>query len=67
MPYKSQAQRRKFHELLKEGKLPKSVVDEFDKESDGKELPERIASKKKQNSKKDKPPPAKVWYAKVIK
>ena len=40
MPYKSDAQRRKFHAMLAEGKISKSVVDEFDKASKGMSLPE---------------------------
>jgi hypothetical protein len=46
MPYSSEAQRRKFHELLKQGKIKKEVVDEFDKATTGK-LPERHSSKPK--------------------
>lgn len=46
MPYKSEAQRGKFHELLKEGKISKKTVDEFDKASRGKRLPERVTPKK---------------------
>lgn len=42
MPYKSDAQRRKFHALLKEGKIKPEVVAEFDKASKGKNLPERV-------------------------
>ena len=45
MPYKSQAQQRKFHQLLKEGKISKKTVDEFDKASKGKELPDRVKHK----------------------
>lgn len=42
MPYKSDAQRRKFHELLKQGKIYKKTVDEFDKASKGADLPEKV-------------------------
>lgn len=45
MPYKSKAQEGKFHELLKEGKISKKVVDEFDRSSKGKVLPERVKIK----------------------
>jgi hypothetical protein len=41
MPYKSESQRGKFHAMEKEGKISKEVVDEFDKASKGKKLPER--------------------------
>lgn len=47
MPYKSEAQRAKFHALLKEGKIKKEVVDEFDRASKGKKLPEKIGKKGK--------------------
>lgn len=46
MPYKSEAQRKKFHALLAEGKIKKSTVDEFDAASKGKKLPERVGKKK---------------------
>lgn len=46
MPYKSEAQRKKFHALAEEGKISKKTVAEFDKASKGKKLPERIAPKK---------------------
>lgn len=42
MPYKSDAQRRKFHQLLKEGKISKKTVDEYDKASKGMDLPSRV-------------------------
>jgi hypothetical protein len=46
MPYKSDAQRKKFHALAAEGKMKPEVVAEFDKASKGKKLPERITPKK---------------------
>lgn len=45
MPYRSDAQRRKFHALLAEGKISKSTVDEFDRASKGMSLPERVGTK----------------------
>jgi len=45
VPYKSEAQRRKFHALLAQGKISKSVVDEFDAASKGRNLPDRVAKK----------------------
>lgn len=47
MPYKSDAQRRKFHALLEEGKISPKTVKEFDQASKGKKLPERVKPKKK--------------------
>lgn len=45
MPYKSDAQRKKFHMLLKQGKISQQVVDEFDSASKGLKLPKRIKPK----------------------
>lgn len=42
MPYRSEAQRRKFHELLAQGKISPEIVMKWDKESEGLELPERV-------------------------
>lgn len=39
MPYQSDQQRKKFHVLLKQGKIKKSVVDEYDQASKGMKLP----------------------------
>lgn len=46
MPYKSEAQRGKFHELEKQGKISSQVVNEFDEASRGVTLPERVTPKK---------------------
>ena len=54
MPYKSQAQRRKFHELWAEGKIKGDTVREFDKASKGLMLPDRVD---KSAPKKKKSPP----------
>lgn len=50
MPYKSDAQRRKFHAMLGRGEISKAVVDEFDHASKGMKLPEHVAKKKKKSS-----------------
>ena len=42
MQYKSDAQRKKFHALLSDGKISPKVVLEFDEASKGKDLPERV-------------------------
>jgi hypothetical protein len=42
MPYKSQAQRRKFHAMEARGDISHATVREFDQASKGKALPERI-------------------------
>ena len=45
MPYKSQAQRKKFHVLEKEGKISPKVVKEYDQASKGKKLPNKVKKK----------------------
>lgn len=47
MPYVSEAQRGKFHELLKQGKISQATVDEFDKASKGLKLPARSGAQAK--------------------
>lgn len=46
MPYKSDAQRRKFHALLQKGQISQKVVKEFDQASKGMELPEKVGDRK---------------------
>lgn len=41
-PFKSQAQRAKFAELVSQGKMKQSTFDEFQKATGKKKLPERI-------------------------
>ena len=44
MPFKSEAQRRKFYELVKTGQMKQATVDEWEKATPkGKKLPERVA------------------------
>ena len=46
MPFKSKAQRRKFAELLVEGKISPETYEEWNRETGTKQLPERAAKKK---------------------
>lgn len=46
MPFKSQAQRRKFAELLVKGEISKETYEEWNRETGGKKLPERAKAKK---------------------
>ncbi len=46
MPFKSQAQRRKFAQLLVEGKISHQTFEEWNRETGGKKLPERVKAKK---------------------
>jgi len=47
MPFKSQAQRRKFAQLLVEGKISNETFEEWNRETGSKRLPEHVASKRK--------------------
>jgi hypothetical protein len=47
MPFKSKAQRRKFAQLLVEGKIKPETYEEWNRETGRKVLPERVQSKKK--------------------
>ena len=47
MPFKSQAQRRKFAQLLVEGKISNETFEEWNRETGGKHLPERVKPKAK--------------------
>jgi hypothetical protein len=55
MPFKSQAQRRKFAELLVEGKISAETFEEWNRETGRKKLPERVnrkSTKRKATKKK---------------
>ena len=45
MPFKSQAQRRKFAELLVNGKISDETYEEWNRETGGRKLPERVKKK----------------------
>ncbi len=60
MPFKSQAQRRKFAQLLVEGKISNETFEEWNRETGGATLPERVKPKAGLKSKarpKPKPKP----------
>jgi hypothetical protein len=46
MPFKSQAQRRKFAQLLVEGKISPQTFEEWNQETGGRKLPERVKRKR---------------------
>jgi hypothetical protein len=52
MPFKSQAQRRKFAELLVKGKISPQTFEEWNRETGGKKLPERVKPKAKPKRKR---------------
>jgi hypothetical protein len=47
MPFKSQAQRRKFAELLVKGEISPQTFEEWNRETGSKRLPERVKRKSK--------------------
>ena len=46
MPFKSQAQRRKFAELLVKGEISKETFEEWNRETGSEKLPERVSPKR---------------------
>jgi hypothetical protein len=54
MPFKSKAQRRKFAELLVKGEISPETYEEWNRETGGKVLPERVKKKKKKKAKAKK-------------
>ena len=54
MPFKSQAQRRKFAQLLVEGKISNETFEEWNRETGGRKLPERVKRKASAGKKKKK-------------
>ena len=46
MPFKSQAQRRKFAELLVKGEISKETYEEWNRETGSERLPERVAHRR---------------------
>jgi hypothetical protein len=58
MPFKSKAQRRKFAQLLVEGKISDQTFEEWNRETGGAKLPERVKPKAKAKARvKAKPRP----------
>jgi hypothetical protein len=45
VPFKSQAQRRKFAQLLVEGKISNETFEEWNRETGSQRLPERVKKK----------------------
>jgi hypothetical protein len=50
MPFKSKAQRRKFAELLVKGKISNETFEEWNRETGGARLPERVKPRVKAKS-----------------
>jgi hypothetical protein len=60
MPFKSASQRRKFGELVKQGKLSQNVFDEWNSATGDKKLPERLPAKAAPKKTKRPSPPKPV-------
>ena len=52
MPFKSQAQRRKFAELLVKGEISNKTFEEWNRETGGRKLPEHVKKKPKKSRKR---------------
>ena len=52
MPFKSQAQRRKFAELLVKGEISPETFEEWNRETGNEKLPERVEHKPKKRASK---------------
>lgn len=52
MPFKSQAQRRKFAQLLVDGKISNETFEEWNRATGGRKLPERVTRKKARATRK---------------
>ena len=55
MPFKSQAQRRKFAELLVAGKISNETYEEWNRSTGTAKLPERVKPKTKRKARPRKP------------
>ena len=67
MPFKSKAQRRKFAQLLVEGKISDETYEEWNRSTGGKELPERVGTAKAAKTAKKKASPKKRTAASAVK
>ena len=55
MPFKSQAQRRKFAQLMVEGKISPATFEEWNRETGSAKLPEHAAKRAKKTTAKTRP------------
>ena len=67
MPFKSKAQRRKFAQLLVEGKISDETYEEWNRSTGRKELPERVTPAQKRKSAKKRKTARKAKKAKRAK
>jgi hypothetical protein len=55
MPFKSQAQRRKFAQLLVDGEISNDTFEEWNRETGSKKLPERVGTQSKGKKRRTSP------------
>ena len=67
MPFKSKAQRRKFAQLLVEGEISPETFEEWNRETGGQHLPERVEHKAKRKTAKRKTAKRKTAKRKTAK
>ena len=67
MPFKSKAQRRKFAQLLVEGEISPETFEEWNRETGGQQLPERVEHKAKRKTAKRKTAKRKTATRKTAK
>ena len=60
MPFKSKAQRRKFAQLLVEGKISNETYEEWNRETGAEKLPERVVHRTPRKKKAIKKRPRKA-------
>lgn len=63
MPFKSKAQRRKFAELLVKGEISPETYEEWNRETGGAKLPERVSPRKGKKKKKKTTPTRRLTSA----
>ena len=67
MPFKSKAQRRKFAQLLVNGEISPETFEEWNRETGGQELPERVQPRAKRKTAKRKTAKRKTAKRKTAK
>jgi hypothetical protein len=60
MPFKSRAQRRKFAELLVQGKITPEAYERWNRETGRAELPERVKPKRKRKAARQRGKPSRA-------
>ncbi len=63
MPFKSQAQRRKFAQLLVEGKISNETFEEWNRETGGAKLPDHVKPKARPKAKAKRKPAKKSSHS----